>query len=260
MSERHFPRPFSPRTRKSIVLAFLTTLVLLALDLGSKEWAIRELSARRVGTPTAVCQPDQFGYTPTQRIVRPPREIVPGFFEMRYAENCGAAFGFLNDETSVAKNALFYGAAVGCAILLAWMYATGRGGPAFALAVPLVVSGAIGNLVDRLRFGYVVDFIRFYGENWQYPTFNVADIGITVGVGLLIIDGIRESKLDREAAKRQEAHERALAEAGSSTEAADAEAPGSTDEVATEEPPEPTEDPLTGEDEVPTAERTSTEA
>ncbi|MFO0693347.1 MAG: signal peptidase II [Polyangiales bacterium] len=260
MSERHFPRPFSPRTRKSIVLAFLTTLVLLALDLGSKEWAIRELSARRVGTPTAVCQPDQFGYTPTQRIVRPPHEIVPGFFEMRYAENCGAAFGFLNDETSVAKNALFYGAAVGCALLLAWMYATGRGGPAFALAVPLVVSGAIGNLVDRLRFGYVVDFIRFYGENWQYPTFNVADIGITVGVGLLVIDGIRESKLDREAAKRQEAHEQALAEGASTAGAADEGAVAEAAESDAAEAPEPVEDPLTGEDETPATDPTSTEA
>jgi signal peptidase II len=64
--------------------------------------------------------------------------------------------------------------------------------------VPLIVSGALGNLFDRVRYGYVVDFIRFHwrGE-WDYPTFNVADVGISVGVALLIIDGFLEGRAEK---------------------------------------------------------------
>ena len=61
--------------------------------------------------------------------------------------------------------------------------------------VPLIVAGAIGNLVDRVRFGYVVDFIRFHlNDQWAYPTFNVADAWITIGDVLILIDGFREKQ------------------------------------------------------------------
>ena len=68
-----------------------------------------------------------------------------------------------------------------------WLYWTGYGGTLFAVSVPLIASGALGNLVDRFRLGYVVDFIRFHvREAFVWPTFNVADITITVGVALLL--------------------------------------------------------------------------
>jgi signal peptidase II len=63
----------------------------------------------------------------------------------------------------------------------------------FEYSVPLVLSGAIGNLADRVRHGFVVDFIRFHiKDNWEYPTFNVADITIAIGVALLLMDGMKK--------------------------------------------------------------------
>jgi signal peptidase II len=85
---------------------------------------------------------------------------------------------------------------------LLFMFVTGTGGKLFAWSVPLIVSGALGNLVDRVRLGYVVDFIRFHlQEGWEWPTFNVADSTITVGVALLLLDGL----LNRESASKSSA-------------------------------------------------------
>jgi signal peptidase II len=73
------------------------------------------------------------------------------------------------------------------------MFIAGRGGPLFAYSVPLVVSGAVGNLIDRARLNFVVDFIRFHVfDKWEYPTFNVADITIVVGVVLMVLDGFHK--------------------------------------------------------------------
>jgi signal peptidase II len=82
---------------------------------------------------------------------------------------------------AVAVSALFF------------LFYQGRGGSLFAWSVPLVASGALGNLIDRVRYGYVVDFIHVHYEPWDfdYPTFNVADITITIGVILLVIDSFR---------------------------------------------------------------------
>ena len=80
------------------------------------------------------------------------------------------------------------------AAILLWLFATGRGGTWFAWSVPLVISGALGNLIDRMRYGYVVDFIHWHWkDSFDYPTFNVADITITIGVVLLLIDGFRNT-------------------------------------------------------------------
>jgi signal peptidase II len=74
---------------------------------------------------------------------------------------------------------------------LMFMFVTGSGGTLFAYSVPLIVSGALGNMVDRVRLGYVIDFIRFHlNDGWEWPTFNIADSTITVGVVLLLLDGL----------------------------------------------------------------------
>lgn len=68
------------------------------------------------------------------------------------------------------------------------------------VSVPLIVSGAIGNLVDRVRFGYVVDFVRFHlNDRWAYPTFNVADAWITIGVVLILIEGFLDGRREKQA-------------------------------------------------------------
>jgi len=126
--------------------------------------------------------------------------LIDGYLELRYAENCGAAFGFMRDMPSAVRKGVFYVAAGGAVVLLLWMFMTGRGGILFAISVPLIVSGAIGNFVDRVRYGYVVDFIRFHlDERWAYPTFNVADAWITIGVVLILIEGFVEGRHEKRA-------------------------------------------------------------
>ena len=76
-----------------------------------------------------------------------------------------------------------------------------------------IVSGALGNLIDRVRYGYVVDFIRFHlQDGWEWPTFNIADCGITVGVILLVLDGFREGRAEAKEPKAKEPKAKPAAE------------------------------------------------
>lgn len=191
----------TPRPRQAIIVAALATLALLAADLGSKSWASSALSTERLGTPPPVCGGSGMQRLPSEQVV-----LSESYLELSYAENCGAAFGLLREAPDWLRRSIFGLAALAAAVVLFVMFVQGRGGSLFAYSVPLIVSGAVGNLVDRVRFGYVVDFIRFHlpagsylffdlDQEWSYPTFNVADITITVGVALLVIDGfVQEAK------------------------------------------------------------------
>jgi signal peptidase II len=160
------------------------------MDLGSKSWALDRLSQSSSFGSDPVCTADAYGRVVPQREQRPPIVLIDRYLELRYAENCGAAFGFMRDMPSVVRKGVFYLAAAGAVVLLMWMFVSGRGGKLFAVAVPLIVSGALGNLVDRVRLGYVVDFIRAHlNDRWAYPTFNIADAWITIGVALILIEG-----------------------------------------------------------------------
>lgn len=104
------------------------------------------------------------------------------------AYNTGAAFGFLN-RASGWQNVFFIGIAVVVSIVIVRMLRQLKPGQSWiAVALMLVLGGALGNLLDRLRFGYVVDFIDFYIGSWHWYTFNVADSAITCGAILLALD------------------------------------------------------------------------
>lgn len=105
--------------------------------------------------------------------------------------NTGAAFSFLADASGW-QNWLFAGVAiVVSAALVWWLVSLPRSGQAvLALGLALVLGGAIGNLVDRVLYGYVIDFILWYYREWSYPAFNVADSAITCGVILILYDGL----------------------------------------------------------------------
>lgn len=203
------------RSKRAITIAAVATLALLALDLGTKVWAVENLSVEHPGNPPEVCEePGR-----NQRLRSESVVLVDGLMELSYAENCGAAFGLLNDSPSWIRRTVFGIAAIAAAVFLSLFFVRGKGGPLFAWSVPLVVSGAVGNFADRARLGYVVDFIRvhydepfdflwWHLERFEYPTFNVADITITIGVVLLILDGIfEERRIKREKAEAQKAKE-----------------------------------------------------
>jgi len=185
------------------MLCLAAIAVLTAMDLGSKQWALERLSEPSSTGADPVCTPDELGRVHPQRNQRAPVVLVDRYLELRYAENCGAAFGFMRDMPSAVRKGVFYVAAGGAVVLLLWMFVTGRGGKLFMISVPLIVSGAIGNLVDRVRLGYVVDFVRFHvNDRWAYPTFNVADAWITVGVALILIEGFLEGRREKQAAEK----------------------------------------------------------
>jgi signal peptidase II len=91
--------------------------------------------------------------------------------------------------------AVVFGASTLIAVIaLSMMFVRGSGGRLFALSVPLILAGAIGNVSDRFRHGFVVDFLQVDPQLFSYPVFNVADIWLAIGVGLMLIDGIVENK------------------------------------------------------------------
>ncbi len=178
------------RSQRAILWCVLVAAVLTALDLGTKAWALNALSEPRPELKTPACEQDVSGHVPAQRFRKPPVVLVDGYLEFRYAENCAAAFSMLKDSPLVFRRILFSIAAVIAVIMLMWMFIKGHGGQWFGWSVPWIISGALGNLIDRLRLGYVVDFIRFHlRDGFEWPTFNVADAAITVGVIMLLIDG-----------------------------------------------------------------------
>ncbi len=117
--------------------------------------------------------------------------VIKGFFSLAYVKNTGAAFGFGAGGPEWFRQVFFLGLPV---IFCGWIFVQlvkSLKGPFFiSLAYALIISGAIGNLIDRFLLGYVVDFLMFYwkDEAHHFPAFNVADSCITVAAGLLIID------------------------------------------------------------------------
>ena len=119
-----------------------------------------------------------------------PHAVIPGILNWTLAFNEGAAFSFLHDAGGW-QHWLFTALAiiVSC-VLVAWLRRTARGEWRTALPLALVIGGALGNLIDRLRFGHVTDFIEVYYRQWSWPAFNVADSAICVGAVLLILFGL----------------------------------------------------------------------
>jgi len=186
-------KPSGARRSPQALLGCLVALGLLTwLDLWTKDLAQARLSSAPLAPAGAVCVPDDNGHVFLQRVQKPAIVLVAGYLELRYAENCGAAFGVLDRGPAWLRLALFAPAALAATLGLLWLFVTGYGGRLFALSVPLIASGALGNLVDRLRLGYVIDFIRFHiQDGFVWPTFNVADSTITIGVVLLFVEGMR---------------------------------------------------------------------
>lgn len=119
--------------------------------------------------------------------------VMP-MFNLTYARNYGAAFSFLADHSGWQKY-FFLGLAVVISIALVVMLFKNKAEMKLQnTAYALIIGGAIGNAIDRAYHGYVVDFFDFYWDIYHYPVFNVADIGIVVGAGLLILESLLESR------------------------------------------------------------------
>lgn len=146
-------------------MIYLIFVLGMLLDYSTKIWAIRVLK-------------DQNDIT-----------VVKGFFDFSYLENRGAAFGIFQGRVYLLAAVTV----VIMAVLFVMYQKTKKKTRLLTISTAMILTGAIGNLVDRLRYGFVVDFISWHWKDaYYFPTFNVADICITVGTGLLILYIIKE--------------------------------------------------------------------
>ena len=112
---------------------------------------------------------------------------VTSFFNVVRAHNSGAAFSFLAGASGWQRW-FFTVIGVLAAGLIVWLLKSHAGQRLFAFSMACILGGAIGNVIDRVRFGYVVDFLDFHWHGWHFPAFNVADSAITIGAACLILD------------------------------------------------------------------------
>jgi lipoprotein signal peptidase len=153
---------------------FLAIVAILALaaDLLSKAWAERRLEGAGAFHPV---------------------ELIPGHLDFVLAKNRGGAWGLLQDTPESVRRPFFLIVSLLAIAFIVSLYR--RLGPtqrALRWGLPLVLGGALGNLIDRIRYSHVIDFIhahmKWAGRDHSWPTFNVADIAICVGVGLMALD------------------------------------------------------------------------
>jgi signal peptidase II len=116
--------------------------------------------------------------------------FVTSFFNVVRVHNTGAAFSFLAGASGWQRW-FFVGLGAVAAVFIVWMLKSHGGQRLFSWALALILGGALGNVIDRLLHGYVVDFIQVHHSGWYFPSFNVADSAISVGAVLLIVDELR---------------------------------------------------------------------
>jgi signal peptidase II len=127
-------------------------------------------------------------------------EIIPGYLRLSYLHNSGVAFGLFNEVESVWKPYILAGMAiVAVAVIVIYGMRVSQSRRLLQLALAITLGGILGNFIDRILRGYVIDFIEFHiKEVFHWPTFNIADSAITIGIVLLLIDTIRNPALEEE--------------------------------------------------------------
>ena len=121
---------------------------------------------------------------------------VTSFFNVVRVHNAGAAFSFLANAGGWQRW-LFTGIGIAAAIFIIWMLKSHPGQKLFSFALACILGGAIGNVIDRTLYGYVVDFLDFHYAGWHFPAFNIADSTISIGAVCLILDEILRVRRSR---------------------------------------------------------------
>ncbi|MGR8935166.1 MAG: signal peptidase II [Gammaproteobacteria bacterium] len=114
--------------------------------------------------------------------------LIPGFFNLTHVHNTGAAFSFLSQAGGWQRWFFAALAVVVSVTLTIWLARLKKHEILLAVSISMILGGAIGNLIDRLAYGYVIDFLDVYYKNWHWPAFNIADSAICVGVALLVLE------------------------------------------------------------------------
>ena len=130
-----------------------------------------------------------------------PVAVMP-MFNWTLMHNTGAAFSFLADAGGWQRWFFAVIAVVVSVVIVLWIKRLEQHEKWQAIALALILGGAIGNVIDRVWLGYVVDFIQVYYQQWYWPAFNVADSAISIGVAMIIIDSIREYRAEKKSAEK----------------------------------------------------------
>ncbi|XXX82247.1 signal peptidase II [Sorangium sp. So ce134] len=172
--------PPKPTYRPSYGFLLGVSAVTLAADLGTKWWAKDRLEPRALAELEGAARP-----LALRKI-----EVIKDHLNLIFAKNHGGAWGILGDESEAIRRPFFLLVSLAAIVFIVSLYRKLHPSQiALKWGLPLVLGGALGNLVDRIRYGYVIDFIQVrFTPTFVWPTFNVADIAIVVGVGLMAID------------------------------------------------------------------------
>ncbi len=138
---------------------------------------------------------DQWTKALARDVLRPlgpyrPKVVIDGFFKLRYSENPGVAFGMLQ-SMSGGRIVLTLMAIAAFALVIFYLRKTDARATRLQVALGLVGGGAIGNLVDRVLYGRVTDFIVWHVKDHEWPAFNIADAALCIGVGLMVLDMLK---------------------------------------------------------------------
>ena len=196
--------------KKKLTTLFAIALAVVVVDQAVKFWMVGALTTRFDGLPTVGARLRAlYGAPPPEGFdglhFRPKHSFTlsADYLRLRYAENTGAAFGLFRGLPPAARGLLFHLVSLGAVGLITLYYlrlsSTSREERFARIGLPLVLGGALGNYLDRLARGFVIDFIEaHWHDRATWPSFNVADSCIVVGVGLLLLDGLlrRESKAE----------------------------------------------------------------
>lgn len=121
-------------------------------------------------------------------------------FNLTLVYNTGAAFSFLSDAGGWQRWFFIVIASVVSLVMVTWLTRLNRSERLTGFGLALVIGGAVGNLIDRVWLGKVVDFLQWHWEQWYWPSFNVADSAITLGVVLLLLDGVFAARREQDPA------------------------------------------------------------
>jgi signal peptidase II len=157
--------------RKRNILFLAATFLVILLDQATKAWIISTMRLY-----------DSF-------------VVIGGFFNITHVRNPGAAFGFLAGASPLFRYIFFMAVTLAAILLILHYLRISRiEAPSLVSALALILAGAVGNLIDRVRFGEVVDFLDVYIGSYHWPAFNVADSAITVGAAILIVVLLQKRK------------------------------------------------------------------
>lgn len=163
-------------TKRDIIWKFTYLAIaggVFMIDQATKAWATRTL---------------RFGGDQT---------VVSGFLNFAYAQNTGVAFSMFDNQGATGRWGLSIVALVAATLVLYFFWRTPRTDDRMMGALALLLAGIAGNVTDRLRLGFVVDFIDVQFGTWHYPTFNIADAAICAGAGLLVIDMLLSKRKEK---------------------------------------------------------------